>query len=133
MRLYVDGGLAGHEPEYHRPQLQRPLEGRRRRTWGSTSAFLDGTIDEVAVYPSALSEADALRHFKAGGGVLANLLPTASFTETKEHLAVDVDASESSDSDGTVVGYAWDFGDGTTGSGKQASHTFAGAGTSTSS
>jgi PKD repeat protein len=40
-------------------------------------------------------------------------------------LAVAFDASGSSDADGTVVAYAWAFGDGATGSGATASHTYA--------
>jgi PKD repeat protein len=38
--------------------------------------------------------------------------PTASFTSTATLLSIDFDASASSDSDGTIDSYAWDFGDG---------------------
>lgn len=41
------------------------------------------------------------------------------------------DGSKSSDSDGTVTGYAWDFGDGSGGSGAVVHHTYAKAGTYT--
>jgi len=41
-------------------------------------------------------------------------------------LEVDFDASGSSDSDGNIISYEWDFGDGSTGSGEQVSHTFSG-------
>jgi PKD repeat protein len=44
-------------------------------------------------------------------------------------LAVAVDGSGSADSDGTVAGYGWDFGDGATATGVTASHTYAAAGT----
>ncbi|MDJ0807552.1 MAG: PKD domain-containing protein [Gammaproteobacteria bacterium] len=43
--------------------------------------------------------------------------------------AVAFDGSGSTDSDGNIVSYAWDFGDGTTGSGVSPSHTYASAGT----
>jgi len=39
------------------------------------------------------------------------------------------DASLSMDSDGAIIGYAWDFGDGSTASGVQAAHSFAEPGT----
>ncbi len=39
-------------------------------------------------------------------------------------LAIDFDASGSSDSDGSIVEYDWDFGDEATGSGSSVSHTY---------
>jgi len=60
-----------------------------------------------------------------------NQPPTASFTTTPTYLSIVADASGSSDSDGAVVSYAWDYGDGTTGTGKTPSHTYATAGTYT--
>jgi len=45
--------------------------------------------------------------------------------------AVSMDGSGSSDPDGTVVEWNWDFGDGSTGTGEMTSHTYAAAGTYT--
>jgi PKD repeat protein len=42
--------------------------------------------------------------------------------------AVNFDGSGSFDPDGTVVGYAWDFGDGTTGTGANPTHAYAATG-----
>ncbi|MBG6180261.1 PKD domain-containing protein, partial [Arthrobacter sp. CAN_A1] len=59
----------------------------------------------------------------------ANVAPVAAFTSTVNGLVVSVDGSGSSDSDGTVAGYAWTFGDGGTATGVNASHTYGAAGT----
>jgi PKD repeat protein len=55
--------------------------------------------------------------------------PTAAFTQTCVNTACDFDGSTSSDPDGTVVSWDWDFGDGTTASGVTPSHTYALSGT----
>jgi RHS repeat-associated protein len=44
-------------------------------------------------------------------------------------LTVSFDATGSTDPDGTIASYDWDFGDGTTGSGISPSHTYANSGT----
>ncbi len=46
------------------------------------------------------------------------------FSVETNDLTVNVDASGSYDPDGTIVAYAWDFGDGYTASGVTASHTY---------
>jgi PKD repeat protein len=60
-----------------------------------------------------------------------NAAPHAAFTMSKDELKLSVDASDSTDSDGTVESYAWTFGDGASGTGKTATHTYLGAGTYT--
>jgi len=64
--------------------------------------------------------------------VIENQSPTASFTADPTSgvapLEVAFNASNSSDSDGTIVSYAWDFKDGETGNGETISHTFSSIG-----
>jgi PKD repeat protein len=57
-----------------------------------------------------------------------NQLPTAAFSWSARALALDFDGRGSSDPDGTITGYAWEFGDGTTGTGSTVSHTYPSAG-----
>lgn len=63
----------------------------------------------------------------AGGGQP----PTASFTSSCAGLVCSFDGSSSADPDGPVVGYAWVFGDGATGSGVTTSHSYAADGSFT--
>jgi PKD repeat protein len=62
------------------------------------------------------------------GSLPGNSAPTARFSMNPSYgdtpLTVSFDASQSSDPDGTIATYGWDFGDDTTGSGKTISHQF---------
>ena len=62
---------------------------------------------------------------------LANAPPVASFTMYCSGLLRCFDAHPSRDPDGTIVSYAWSFGDGTTGSGVMTNRTYATSGTYT--
>lgn len=60
-----------------------------------------------------------------------NSPPTASFTVTTDGLTAAFDATGSKDPDGSIASYAWDFGDGTFGTGAVVSRTYFAAGTYT--
>ena len=57
--------------------------------------------------------------------------PTAAFSAVPNSgvapLLVSFDAGASTDAEGSIVSYSWNFGDGTTGSGKQVTHTYGSA------
>lgn len=68
----------------------------------------------------------------AGGGTdPVNEAPVASFTDNCTDLSCSFDGTGSSDSDGSIVSYSWDFGDGATASGSTASHDYAADGSYT--
>lgn len=60
-----------------------------------------------------------------------NQPPVASFTTSCSDLACAFDASASRDPDGTIVSYAWTFGDGVSGAGTSIGRTYSKAGTYT--
>jgi PKD repeat protein len=60
---------------------------------------------------------------------IVNAPPIPSFTSACASLTCALDGSGSSDTDGAIVNYVWNFGDGTSGFGASVSHTYAAAGT----
>ena len=63
-----------------------------------------------------------------GGGGTGNNPPTASFaaipTSGTAPLLVNLNAAASSDSDGSIISYSWNFGDNSTGSGVSTGHNY---------
>ena len=146
--LYVDGILLGtyegtaggltqgyQRVGYTDLSNEQAVFGRNfyNQKWPLTEHF-NGAIDEVATFPTALTAAQVQELWAAGvgggsGGAPANRPPVAAFSFTTDGLTATLDAGASSDPDGTVASYRWDFGDGSTASGATASRTFAAAGT----
>jgi PKD repeat protein len=60
-----------------------------------------------------------------------NTPPTAAFTSSCTGLSCSFDGTGSSDPQGPIASYQWNFGDGTTGSGAQPTHTYSAGGTYT--
>ncbi|WP_087018001.1 PKD domain-containing protein [Thaumasiovibrio subtropicus] len=58
------------------------------------------------------------------GGGSTNLSPIADFTYRCNATQCDFDASSSYDNDGTITAYSWQFGNGSTASGLNASHIY---------
>lgn len=138
MFLYVDGARAAFRTDV---TTGRIFDGYWRigsdllTGWPNDPASdsLQGDIDEVALYPAALGLQQVQSHYRASGRGLAvpEAPPTAAFTSTITYLTVSADASGSSDPNGPISAYTWDFGDNTSASGMNAQHSYAAPGTYT--
>jgi len=67
----------------------------------------------------------------SGGGAPTNQTPNASFTFSCVDLTCNFNGAGSSDPDGTIVAYQWNFGDGTSSSAVSPSKSYSSAGTRT--
>ena len=129
MKLYVDGDLVGTNPQNQAQNYDGYWRVGSDNTWGPQPYF-SGLIDEVAVYPTALSADAVANHHSLGRGLSPNQPPAAAFTSSAENLVASFDGSGSADPDGTIAAYGWDFGDGSAaGAGAKPAHTYAAAGT----
>lgn len=86
--------------------------------------FKDGTTGTTAE-PTNVGQLDP-----GVGNIPPTADPNGPYTGTAG-IAVNFDGTASADTDGTIVAYAWDFGDGNTGTGVTPSHAYAASGTYT--
>ncbi len=119
------GGFAQHPLNPTSPEAPyfATTSGKDTATWGpldveASSSKLSASFERAA----GGSFTDAFTIRPAGPG--QNVAPMASFTAGCELLVCAVDATGSSDPDGAVRSYGWDFGDGQTGTGQTARHTY---------
>ena len=84
MRLYVNGALAGSAAAAYKPNLTRTTRIGMGMADTATSLAFTGSIDEVSVYPAALSAARVTAHYAAGlnvtGAPVASVVPKVSGT-----------------------------------------------------
>jgi hypothetical protein len=134
MSLYIDGARAAQRTDTTSAapgQGYWRIGGDNLSGWTSRplSNYIAADIDEVAVYPTALGAAAIANHYSIGtSGPSANVPPTADFSYQVSPGAISVNASASTDPDGNIAGYSWSWGDGTTGAGLTATHSYAVAG-----
>lgn len=102
-------------------------------TWNilGTVPFTDQARVIITAGPGGTTSADAVRFSQTAGA--GNIPPTAVMkavpTTGTMPLTVAFDASESSDPDGTIVSYSWDFGNGDTSTEPIVDYAYARAGT----
>ncbi|CUR55120.1 putative PDK domain-containing protein [metagenome] len=128
MKLYVDGALVGSNANTTAENFTGYWKVGGDNVWsGASSRYLTGSLDEAAVFQRALTPAEIAEQWRLGSTVVeppVTTPPTASFTASVNSLTGTFDAGASSDTDGNIVLYRWDFGDGTTANGQLVSHTF---------
>jgi PKD repeat protein len=130
--LYVDGKLVGKNTGTSVAQSYNGYWRIGGDTSWSGNAYFNGDIDEVAIYPRVLTQQNVTQHLQVGQGLVVNQPPTASFTHSESGLTVSVNGSGSSDPDGTIASYSWNWGDASPrASGATATHTYGVAGTYT--
>ena len=131
LNLYLDGASVGTNPQTDAQVYTGYWRVGGDTNWGDGGAYFNGTLDEVAIYPSVLTADQVRANYQLVKAPPPNVNPTAAFTSTTSGGTANFDASTSSDDDGTVTGYAWNFGDGSTGSGVTTQHVYSAGGTYT--
>jgi PKD repeat protein len=118
----VNAGTAGEEPSWS-PDGARiafhAIESNVAYEWGASLRV--GVMNVDGSGSIRLVEGFAAAWGPAGG----NLPPIPSIGGACDARICSFNASSSIDPDGSIVTYAWDFGDGTTGSGPIVTHTYA--------
>lgn len=91
---------------------------------GATPSHTYTTSDAYEVTLTVRDDGGAVSDPEAQSHTATNLDPTADFAFACTDLACSFDGSKSTDAEGTIASYSWDFGDGNTGTGVTASHTY---------
>jgi len=109
------------------------LAGATSVTFNGTAAgfTVDSDLEIHATVPDASTTGPLSVTTPSGTGtasssfiVTLNAPPHAGFTFSCSGLSCSFDGSSATDPDGTIVGYNWTFGDGSSGSGKTATHAY---------
>ena len=95
------------------------------------AAIINGSTPNKVTNPGAGSPNRLLYSLITSSGGPGNAPPTASFTRSCTNLSCSFNASGSGDTDGNIVSYAWNFGDGSNGSGVNPNKTYATEGSKT--
>ncbi len=128
---WTGGGQAGAaQRTSNLRSVVQEIVGRTGWNPGNALAFvLSGSGERRASsHDGSVAPVLHLAYTTPGGG---NAAPTAAFTSSCSGLTCSFDGTGSSDPEGPIVSYQWNFGDTTAGSGVQPSHAYEQAGTYT--
>jgi len=127
-KLYVNGVLCGTSTFTANTQSSTKL--RIGRAINGAIQYFNGIIDEIEIYSRAKTAAEILADYQAEVPV-TNISPIASFTylpsapTTADTIQF---TDQSTDSDGTIASWSWDFGDGTTSTSQNPTHKYSSVG-----
>lgn len=104
-----------------------------------TGSLIDHTFVSSGIYTVTLKVTDDVGAFSSTTATITVSAPTAAANQPPKAVitatpmqsgssSIAFDAYSSSDSDGTIVSYAWNFGDGETATGDYVEHTYQSAG-----
>jgi KaiC/GvpD/RAD55 family RecA-like ATPase/PKD repeat protein len=121
----VSGGTSPFSYQWYLNGL--PISGATTATW----AFTPSTSGSYKVYVNVTDDVGS----RAASGISSINVnpalspPVAQFTESANEVYTDVliqfNASLSNDTDGTIISYGWNFGDGRSTTGEMTSHSYA--------
>ena len=100
-------------------------------TAGQSLELIDPSLDNNVGSNWQLSANAGGSPDAANGTGTTNPPPTAAFTSSCSGLVCSFDATSSTDTGGSITSYAWNFGDGQTGTGATTSHPYGSAATFT--
>ena len=144
--VFVDTGEAPFTPAFSSANSSDPDGSIVSWLWdfgdGTTSTLPNPAIkvyETPGVYTVTLTVtdndgatgSDSLIITVTGGNQAPTAVASADVTSGTAPLTVNFDGSSSSDADGTISSYAWDFGDGNSSTAVNPSHTYSSAGTYT--
>ena len=120
----VGGGIAGKEPAWSPDGLWIAFANQGDVPCGGICVYVvkaDGTNLSLLAFAGY---GPAWNPTATDSPTPINAQPIASLASACTGLTCSFDGSGSSDPDGTITSYAWNFGDGTTGSGSTVSHAY---------
>ena len=122
LTLYVNGAAAGSTTVSGATNTSTGILAIGR-SGGSATDYFRGSVDEVAVYPRALSASQVQAH-RDTGTTAPPVAPSAAFTATPTSGAAPLDVGFTDTSTGAPTSWAWDFGDGGTSTQQSPTHQY---------
>jgi PKD repeat protein len=106
------------------------------QTLGVVNAYSDTAVTNGQTYTYKVSAVNSIgegaqSNQVTGSPAAGNVAPTACFSHSETNLTTSANGGCSTDSDGTLASYAWNWGDATSATGVTAAHTYAAPGTYT--